>query len=59
MKCPYCKTEAIIDHRELLFTGDTSDQEETKAFYLLHFYCRNKQCTHFQKEIAQKQIEIQ
>lgn len=54
MLCPKCNTLAAIRDTKYVTTGDNSPNEETKLYIEQRFYCRNRQCDNFGKEIGIK-----
>jgi len=59
MICKKCGMEAMIQERsKLLFEGDTSPEEETKAYYIQKYCCRNPNCGAYGKEIAEKKVYL-
>ena len=58
MKCEVCGVDAFISKSEMVVEGDNSPDTKTKIFQRLHFQCRNKECTNFEKEIGTKDIQV-
>ena len=51
MKCPRCDFDGQIIKNKLVMKGD-------KLYRQLTYMCRNKQCTMFNKEIGQQEVEV-
>lgn len=59
MICPICGVEAAIKKSAYQVEGDMSPDTQTKVYSVLHFYCRNKSCRMFDKEIGTVRHEIE
>ncbi len=51
MVCPLCKTEARISSSTNVLKGG-------KLYRRMHFVCRNKQCSNYNKEVGIEEVEI-
>lgn len=50
MKCPICKTEAKVDYREKVTKPDGE-------YIRMHYVCRDRQCSRYDKEIGTEDIK--
>ncbi len=58
MICPKCGIEAVIMKSEVVVSGDTSPEEETRVESVLKFHCRNPNCVKYGQEVGESRHQI-